>query len=384
MIILGIETSCDETSAALLKVSDNNFKLLSHTTFTQIKTHKKYGGVVPEVAARLHVQKIIPVLETTLKNLEYYSHESGNLLITASTDPASDLAGMTFKDLDYIAVTAGPGLVTSLITGIHTARCLSYIWQKPLIAVNHIEAHVAANLLSTKYSDIKFPALCLVVSGGHTELILIKKWGEYKIIGSTRDDAAGESFDKVAKILGLGYPGGPEVSKLAQAGKKSIEFPRPMMHEKSFDFSFSGLKTAVLYKVRELESRRLVLRSSKERRGNLSKQDKANICRGFEDAAVDVLVHKTIKAAQNYKTKTIMMGGGVSANKTLRNELKKQSKKLVNKPNFIYPDFEFCGDNAAMIAAVAYFKAKKKDFIEIDKIEANPVWRIGTKIGDRN
>lgn len=346
MIILGIETSCDETSAALLQIENSKIELLGLSTFSQIKEHTKYGGIVPEVAARLHVPKIIPIIEHVFEQ-----------------------AALTQKNLDYIGVTAGPGLVTSLIVGIHTARTLSYVWQKPLIAVNHMEGHVVSSLLSQDIKSFQFPALCLTISGGHTELVLIKKWGDYTIIGSTRDDAVGECFDKVAKMLDLPYPGGPQISQLAEHATQPISFTPPMLHSSNFDFSFSGLKTAVLYIVREYKKHQ-----------QLDNITKANIAAGFQNAAIKVLVHKTIQAAQKYNIETIVLGGGVAANKLLRKELQNNVTNILGASTKLYiPEMRFCTDNAAMIAVAAYFQVQKKNTISPELIKADPNWVIGTQ-----
>ena len=282
MKILGIESSCDETAAALVDYTGGRFSVLSNVVASQIEIHKKTKGVVPEVAARCHVEAIIPVIKEAMQN---------------ETKP------------DAIAITKGPGLVTSLRIGVDTARTLSFFWGVPMIGVNHLEGHIYASVLQN--TAIEFPALCLVVSGGHTELVLMKKHLDYKIIGETRDDAAGEAFDKVAKILDLGYPGGPEISKLAKEGNpKAIDFPRPMIDSKDFDFSFSGLKTAVLYYVKNLKPKTYNL--------------KPDICASFEQAVVDVLVAKTICAAKKYKVKTVILGGGVSANNVCAMNYQKQ------------------------------------------------------------
>lgn len=346
MIILGIETSCDETSIAILDVKNKKINLIGHTTFSQIKTHKKYGGVIPEIAARLHVPKILPVLNKTLSQ-----------------------ANITPAKIDAIAVTAGPGLMTSLMVGIHTARILSYIWKKPLIKVNHMEGHVVSALLTHPMKDIKFPALCLTVSGGHTELVLIKKWGDYTIIGRTRDDAVGEAFDKVAKLLELPYPGGPALSKIAINAKNPTIFPTPMINSPDYDFSFSGLKTAVRYHIETI----------KKNKPTLSTEEITDCAAGFQKAAVDVLISKTKRAASEYKTKTILIGGGVAANALLRERMPEILKEVPIIKNICIPAFEFCTDNAAMIAVAGYFQAKQKKFTTPEKIKPNPIWEIGEK-----
>lgn len=322
MKILAIETSCDETAASVLEAKGGRFSILSNIIASQIKIHAKTGGVVPEVAAREHVEKIIPIVKKAIKG-----------------------------KVDLIAVTAGPGLATSLSVGVETAKALAYIWKKPIVAVNHLAGHVYANWLDNR--KIEFPILCLIVSGGHTELVLMKKHLDFKIIGSTRDDAAGEAFDKVAKILKLGYPGGPEIAKRVK-GKDKIKFPRPMIKSNDFDFSFSGLKTAVLYYHKD------------------HKKQINEICTAFQNAVIDVLVTKTKKAARKYKVKTVLLGGGVAANQALRNKIKQEL-------NCNPPQMKYTTDNAAMIAAAGYFMAKQKQFTPWQKLDIDPNWELGQK-----
>jgi len=341
MKILGIETSCDETALAIVEKKGQDFLVRKDLVYSQILIHKKYGGIVPEVAARAHVEKMPELLKR--------------------------LGTKTNKDIDAIAVVNGPGLITSLRVGLELAKTLSFLWQKPLIAVNHIEAHIIANWLSkSNIKKIKFPALALVVSGGHTELILMKKIGDYKKIGQTLDDAAGEAFDKVAKIFELGYPGGPIIAKWAERGRAdAIEFPRPLLNKNNFDFSFSGLKTAVLYEARKNKSKMK------------NKKYIADVCASFQEAAVDTLVGKTIKAGKKHEIKTIMLAGGVSANKWLRKEMALAIKKFLPKVNFVMPEIKYTGDNAAMVAAAGAYHAVKKDFIDWRKIDADPNLSLG-------
>jgi N6-L-threonylcarbamoyladenine synthase len=340
MIILGIETSCDETAASVVENKRGIFKVRSNIVSSQIDIHAKTGGVVPEVAAREHIKNILPVVNQSLVD-----------------------ANVSAKDIDAIAVTTGPGLITSLIVGIETAKTLSHIWDKPIISINHIEAHLYANFATNQ--KVKFPLLALIVSGGHTELILMKKHGHYKLVGKTRDDAAGEAFDKVAKILRLGYPGGPIISKLAMKGnEKSFDLPRPMLREKNHDFSFSGLKTAVLY-------------ASQSKKHNFNNKKKiADMSASFEKATVEVLIKKTAHAAKMYKVKTVLLAGGVAANKRLRADLKNELKKEVPKVKFMLPDLNYCTDNAAMIAVAGCFHARKKEFTTINKIKVDPNWEL--------
>ncbi|MDD2807679.1 MAG: tRNA (adenosine(37)-N6)-threonylcarbamoyltransferase complex transferase subunit TsaD [Patescibacteria group bacterium] len=332
MIILALESSCDETAAAILKTDGRRFDILSEKVWSQINIHKKFGGVVPEVAARNHVLKIIPVLEETLIG-----------------------AGVKPNKLDAIAVTAGPGLITSLIVGVQTAKTLAYAWHKPLIPVNHVKAHLYANWLNNQ--PIKFPAIGLIVSGGHTELILLKNPTSLKKIGATVDDAAGEAFDKTSQLLKLGYPGGVAIALKAEPGDCSaFNFPRPMINAANFNFSFSGLKTAVLYATKKINK--------------LNNKIIADLCASFEQAVVDTLTVKTIRAAHQYKAKTIILAGGVAANKKLRITLQQQAEK--NSFNLSLPLIKYCTDNAAMIAAAGYFAKPAK----LEKINADPSWEI--------
>ena len=327
MLILGIDTSCDDTSAAVVK---NGSLILSNIVSSQINIHQKYGGVVPEVAARQHIKLIIPVIKEALKK-----------------------AKIKKQDIDCLAVTNGPGLITSLMVGIDTAKSLAYSLNKKIIAINHLEGHIYSNWLNNH--PPKFPLLCLIVSGGHTQLVLMKNHLQYQTIGQTRDDAAGEAFDKVAKLLNLGYPGGPIISKLANLGNsKKYPFSPPMIKSKNLDFSFSGLKTEVLYLVKKCQK--------------LNNQQINNICASFQKATVDVLVAKTIKATQKYKPKTIIIGGGVAANKLLRQELKKKIKQKIPNAKYQMLNTKYCSDNAAMIAAATYQHTKRKKFSNWKKI----------------
>ena len=401
MLILGIESSCDDTSVALLDCSKNGHVIISEKTASQIDLHKKYGGVVPEIAGRAHAEKIVPLIEAILER-----------------QPKPDA----------IAVTAGPGLITGLLVGVEAARTLSYALNIPLIGVNHIEGHIYSTLIglssreasrrrgiSVRSTDerteilrfaqndndkITFPALCLIVSGGHTELIFIKKQGSYKIIGATVDDAAGECFDKVAKLVGLPYPGGPQISKLAENGNaNAIKFPRPMLTDKNYSFSFAGLKTSALYWLRD---NRIVIPTTHSLRSvqapeeslsqstngqrslvgaSLTRDDKREVtrndfCASVEQAIVDVLVAKTVRAAEQYKPKTIILAGGVSANKKLRETLEHEIKKQFPTINIQYPQLKYCMDNAAMIAVAGYYHALKKDFTDWKKIKADPNWEL--------
>lgn len=337
MYILGIETSCDETAASIIKAdSRGKMVVLSNIISSQIDIHKKYGGVIPEVAAREHILNILPVI-----------HES---LEKANIKP---------EKIDLIAVTKGPGLITSLIVGSETARTLSYAWEKPLIGINHIEGHIYSNFIDLP-KPLKFPTLILTVSGGHTILVIMHGHNKYKIIGETLDDAAGEAYDKGAKMLSLGYPGGPIISKLAseyaKSGQKSeLTFPRPMLNVNNFNFSFSGLKTSLLYQ----------LKKDKRWKTRINEY-----CFAYQEAIIDILVKKTLKAAKKFNIKTIMLAGGVSANSALR---QKFIKELDKKHVFLVPDLKYTTDNASMIAAAAYYKYQnlKNKKIPILKVDAN-------------
>ncbi len=347
MLILGIESSCDDTSVALLDSSKKGHFVLFEKTASQIEIHKKYGGVVPEIAGRMHAEKIVPLIEAAL----------------APTPSSSPSGRGSYIKPDAIAVTAGPGLITGLLVGVEAARTLSYALKIPLIRTNHIEGHLYSVELQEKKSPIVFPALCLVVSGGHTEIILMNNHGKYKLLGKTKDDAAGECFDKAAKLLGLPYPGGPQISKLGETGNtEAIKFPRPMIDDNNYSFSFSGLKTSALYWLRDNKL-----------------DDKITIndfCASFEQAIVDVLIAKTIKAATKYKPKTIILAGGVSANKKLRQTLDEAVSAKLAGTNFMIPQLKYSMDNGAMIAVAGYYHASKKDFTSWKKIKADPNWEL--------
>ena len=347
-LILSIETSCDETAIAILREKDKEIEVLTNQVSSQVKLHAKWGGVVPNLAAREHVKNFPRLLEMAL--------------IEAKIKPSQ---------LDAIALTNGPGLIPALLVGTNYARTLSYLWEKPLLGIHHIEGHIYANFISKQNSNIQFPAIVLVVSGGHTQIVLMKDHLKYEIIGQTLDDAVGEAFDKVARILGIGYPGGPIVSKFAEKfqlknnvsqkeskrnqngsyrtheTKYQIQFPRPMLNKNNFNFSFSGLKTAVLY---ETKKNPTLLKS---------KDYIAEICHEFQQACTDVLIAKTIKAAQLHSARTIMLAGGVSANKQLRNELEEKIKQTLPAVFYSVPELSYTGDNAAMIGAAAIFRFKK-------------------------
>lgn len=329
MRILGIETSCDETAAAVVEngpSTSSGLRILSNVVASSVELHQKTGGIIPEVAAREQLKCIMPVIEEALKKT---------------------------KKIDAIAVTVGPGLIGSLLVGVETAKTLAYIWKKPIVPINHLQAHLYANWLEGKTPE--FPAIGLVVSGGHTDLVLMKDHGNLKWLGGTRDDAAGECFDKTARVLGLPYPGGPEIAKLAEKGNPRVfDLPRPMIGQKNFDFSFAGLKTAVLNTTKKLKNRE-------------TKKQKANLAAGIQQAIVDVLVEKTIRAAKQYKVKSVLLAGGVAANKVLREQMRIKLS-IVNCQLYIPPP-AFCTDNATYIASCAFFNFKP---VPWQKIEANP------------
>ena len=334
MTILGIETSCDETSAGVVRDQNGNLKLLSNVVSSSSPLHAKTGGIIPEVAAREQIRLIIPVIK---KALEESSLDFQN------------------PSIDVIAVTVGPGLIGSLLVGVETAKTLSLLWKKPLIPVNHLLGHIYANFIDQEAS-IEFPAIGLIVSGGHTDLILIKGHGNIKWIGGTRDDAAGEAFDKIGRMLGLPYPSGPVIEKLAKEGNpKRFNLPKPMIDSSDFDFSFSGLKTAVLREIKTIKK--------------LNNQIINDICASMQASIVDVLTSKTINAAQKYSAKSILLGGGVAANQSLSDKLQLKIENLKLKIPLFVPEKRLCTDNGAMIAEYGFFTPKKVSF---EKVDANP------------
>lgn len=353
MLILGIETSCDETSAAIIEASKNSKKvtLLSNVISSSLPMHSETGGIIPETAAREQVKYIIPVIKKALSD-----------------------ANVKLKDIDKIAVTYGPGLIGSLLIGVETAKTISYANRVPLIPANHLIGHIYANFIDTNQEDIEFPALSLIVSGGHTDLVLIKRHGEIKWLGGTRDDAAGECFDKCARLLGYPYPGGPKIAQLAKKGDpKAFTFPRPMIGSKNFEFSFSGLKAAFL---RETQLHFPILRTSNNQasweqisKEKVDEQTLYNLCASLENAIVSVLVNKTMKAAKKYKVKSILVGGGVAANQKLRDELEASINSSEAQIKLFIPPRNLCTDNGAMIASAAFFNNKEKNW---QKVNADP------------
>lgn len=345
MKILGIETSCDETGLAILEADGGlkapRFRVEKSLVASQIKIHQPYGGVVPGLAKREHL-KNLPVLYKKMFGPE-----------------GSEAEKKLWSEIDLITVTVGPGLEPALWTGIEFAKALAKKWKKPLVGANHLEGHLYSFLLpsrsSTAYSSAllkkpAFPAVALIVSGGHTILLHMDSFSKWTRLGETRDDATGEAYDKVARLLDLPYPGGPEIEKLSAKGNSfAVTFPRPMLHEKNYDFSFSGLKTAVLYYLRDF---------TRDKKRQPNARERADIAAGFEQAAIDVLVAKAKRAAQEYGAESILLSGGVAANKHLRKALTRAAS-LVNAQCFV-PDFKYNLDNAAMVAAAGWFAYLRK------------------------
>ncbi|MBC1307870.1 tRNA (adenosine(37)-N6)-threonylcarbamoyltransferase complex transferase subunit TsaD [Listeria booriae] len=329
ILILGIESSCDETAVSVVR---NGKEMLSNVVASQIESHKRFGGVVPEIASRHHVEQITIVLEEALEQ-----------------------AGVTMADIDAIAVTEGPGLVGALLIGVNAAKTLAFIHNKPLIGVHHIAGHIYANRFET---EMQFPLLSLVVSGGHTELVIMREHGHFDIIGETRDDAAGEAYDKVARTLGLTYPGGVQIDKLAATGEDSFHFPRAMMDDASYDFSFSGLKSSFINTVHNLRQKEMAL-------------NEADLAASFQASVVDVLVAKTIRAAKEYDVKQLLLAGGVAANRGLRERLTEQVASELPDVTLIIPPLSLCGDNAAMIAAAGTIMYEQGVFSDL-AMNANP------------
>lgn len=323
-LILGIESSCDETAAAVVK---NGNQILSNVINTQIELHKKYGGVVPEIASRKHIESIDAVV-----------------------NEAMEKAGAEFSDIDAVAVTYGPGLVGALLVGVSFAKGLAYALKKPLVPVHHIRGHIMANFLAHK--DLKPPFISLVASGGHSHIVLVKDYTKFEILGRTRDDAAGEAFDKIARVIGLGYPGGPLIDKLAKEGnKEAFKFPRVRMDKTSLDFSFSGVKTAVINCLHKLEQQG-------------AEYNKADVAASFQDAVTDVLCEHTLEAARLCKIKTVALAGGVASNSQLREKMKNMAEK--DGIEVLYPPPVLCTDNGAMIACAGYYGFLEQDFAALD------------------
>lgn len=419
MKILAIETSCDETAIAILECSGNEknskFSILGNALLSQIEIHKEYGGVFPALAKREHAKNLVPILESALEEAELLREDKqiipeetrAKISEILAREPGLSEAFFEFisecevPDIDAISVTAGPGLEPALWVGINFAKALALVWNKPLIAVNHMEGHVMAALASRHHAalasgnhaappsagsgieelavkDIKMPVLALLISGGHTQLVLMREWLKYELIGETRDDAVGEAFDKVARMLSLPYPGGPEISKLAEtlrskqadesatglpdlgpgADLSATRLPRPMIHEDSCDFSFAGLKTAVMNLLKKIP--------------NVSEDDKKNIAYEFENAVTDVLWHKTSRALDETDAQTLVIGGGVSANVHIQRTFTEKIRAEHPEVELRIPSAMLTTDNAIMIALAGYYRAQRKEFSEpFDKLRAS-------------
>jgi len=330
--ILGIETSCDETAAAV--VADGQM-VKSSVVASQMKLHEKYGGVVPEIASRAHIEKIYPVISEAMEQ-----------------------AGVTGDDIDAVAVANQPGLTIALVVGVTFAKTLSFAWEKPLIAVNHLHAHLQSAMLADQ--DLELPAVALIVSGGHTCLYQCNSPLELKLLGATIDDAAGEAFDKVAAILKLPYPGGPSIEKAARRGRAdAIHFPRSMLGRDSLDFSFSGIKTAVLYYCRGQDMK------GDDRVDSMSEQEIADVAASFQAAVVDVLVEKTRRAVNKIGARTVLLGGGVAANSVLRESLKQMCEALKPSRRLLIAPRQYCTDNAVMVASLGYHKYRAGMFADL-------------------
>ena len=332
--ILAIESSCDETSAAVVK---DGREVLSNIIASQIDTHTKYGGVVPEVASRMHIEVVDAVVKSALEE-----------------------ANMTLEQIDAIGVTYGPGLVGALLVGLQYAKGLSLASKKPLVGVNHIEGHICANYIQHK--DLKPPFVSLVVSGGHTFIVHVKDYGKYEVIGQTRDDAVGEAFDKVARAIGLGYPGGPKIDKISKEGNKNaIEFPKAKFHDDTLDFSFSGVKSAVLNYINKCKMKDIEI-------------NVADVAASFQKAVVDVLKENVFLTCERRNINKIAIAGGVASNSTLREELMKKRKK--KGVEILFPDRILCTDNAAMIGSAAYYEFIKGNIAKLD-LNAKPNLKLG-------
>lgn len=321
IVILGLETSCDETAAAVVK---NGNEILSNVVSSQVDVHRRFGGVVPEVASRKHLESMNAIIEQALTE-----------------------ADRTVDDLDAVAVTQGPGLVGALLVGVSAAKALAFARDLPLIAVHHIAGHIYATQL---VREMMFPSIALVVSGGHSDLYYMERHDHYRMLGQTRDDAAGEAYDKIARALGLPYPGGPQIARLAQEGRPEYSFPRAWLEPDSYDFSFSGLKSSVLNRLHQAEQKGETVRH-------------ADLAFGFQEAVLDVLIEKTIKAVRHHPVQQLVLAGGVAANQTLRSRLEERAADA-GVPLAV-PPISLCTDNAAMIAAAAYPKYVKQEFADM-------------------
>ncbi len=387
MKILAIETSCDETAIAIVEATGDEksteFNVLGNALLSQIDVHKEYGGVFPALAKREHAKNLVPILESALEEAELL-HEDTQAIPQEKHDVIMKLLerepGLAEHFLEFvneteppaidaIAVTAGPGLEPALWVGINFAKALALLWGKPLVAVNHMEGHILSALAENKdetltIGNVDMPVLALLISGGHTELVLMKEWLQYQLIGQTRDDAVGEAFDKVARMLSLPYPGGPEISKLAEQSRSDEEksdfvvtLPRPMLNENTCDFSFSGLKTAVLYLLKD--------------KPDVSEKDKQHIAHEFENAVTEVLWKKTARALEMTGARTLVIGGGVSANKHIRRVFTQKATREFSDVALRIPAASLTTDNAIMIALAGFYRANRKEFVTDIKANGN-------------
>jgi len=389
MKILAVETSCDETAIAIVEASGDEqsaqFRVLGNALLSQIELHRQYGGVFPALAKREHAKNLVPILEAALEEAELLHEDTqaipeemrNSIAEMLSREPG--LAEQFFEfvseceppAIDAIAVTAGPGLEPALWVGINFAKALALLWGKPLVAVNHMEGHILSALASYQgealiLEDIRLPILSLLISGGHTELVLMKKWLDYELIGQTRDDAVGEAFDKVARMLELPYPGGPEISRLAEIARhedvgppKSYILPRPMIDSNTCDFSFAGLKTAVLYLLKKRAQNSMIYHTPTE----LSEIEKQHIAQEFEDAVAEVLWKKTARALEEIGAETLVIGGGVSANTHIRRVFTEKVKAEYPHVTLRIPAAALSTDNAIMIALAGFYRASRKEFV---------------------
>ncbi|MDE1919201.1 MAG: tRNA (adenosine(37)-N6)-threonylcarbamoyltransferase complex transferase subunit TsaD [Patescibacteria group bacterium] len=390
MRILAVETSCDETAIAVVEAEGDersaHFRVLGNALLSQIEKHKEYGGVFPALAKREHAKNLVPILEAALEEAELLHEDTqaipeemcSKIAKILEREPGLEEQFFAFisecepPEIDAIAVTAGPGLEPALWVGINFAKALALVWDKPLVAVNHMEGHVISALATTAttstrfdlvISEVEMPVLALLISGGHTELVLMKEWLQYELVGQTRDDAVGEAFDKVARMLGLPYPGGPEISRLAEKIREiegeasTFALPRPMMHDATCDFSFAGLKTAVLY----------LLKKHPE----IGESEKQHIAHEFENAVADVLWKKTSRALEETGAKTLVIGGGVSANAHIRRVFTIKTGSEHPDVTLRIPAAALTTDNAIMIALAGYFRALRKDFADPETLSAN-------------
>lgn len=390
MKILAIETSCDETAVAVVEATGDQtkagFTVLGDALLSQIDIHKEYGGVFPALAKREHAKNLVPLLEAALEEAELLhedtqaipedTHEKITAILAREpglTEAFFDFVGECEPPaIDAIAVTAGPGLEPALWVGINFAKALALLWEKPLVAVNHMEGHILAALASYQgetliIEDVKLPVLALLISGGHTELVLMKEWLQYELIGATRDDAVGEAFDKVARMLALPYPGGPEISKLAEVARLNLAkqgltllpftLPRPMINDTTCDFSFAGLKTAVLYLLKD--------------NPDLNENEKKHLAREFEDAVAEVLWKKTARALEATGAQTLVIGGGVSANTHIRRVFAENIQAAHTNVALRIPAAALTTDNAVMIALAGFYRALREDFAHPDALSAN-------------